>query len=196
MVLSHDRIVDAIWDGRVVSDEPCGERSSACARRLPAVAPKQHPHHSQEGLCRHLSGVGSRRGRRRNVAGTAAATGPLAIAVAVALFALGAVLLARMDVFPEHANCRPYRDPGRCSHHDCGPAVCQLQEDSDSEFLADGLAEELLSTLARNPICASRPAIRPSGSRGKAAMCAISGGNWAWATCWKAACAGRSRECG
>jgi TolB-like protein/DNA-binding winged helix-turn-helix (wHTH) protein/Tfp pilus assembly protein PilF len=180
-LLSHDRIIDAVWDGRVVSDEAvrravfnlrqalAGGGSDSYIRTIHkkgyvATFP-QHAAAHQEPRRAASSGslpdtapavhIGATVPEPPAAAEQAAAAGmlrwPTLLKLAGAL-ALVAALLARLDFPWERAPGAP-QTPASAT----APApiavlpFINFKEDPDSEFLADGLAEELIGMLARNP---------------------------------------------
>lgn len=152
-LLSHDRIVDAIWDGRVVSDEAVRRAVFSLRQALAGGGTESYIRtiHKKGYVATFPASVAVAEGVA-TLPAPPRRPGPLAIAVAVALLALGAVLLARMDVFPERAPTAGLSGtPAAAAATIAVLPFVNFKEDSDSEFLADGLAEELLSTLARNP---------------------------------------------
>ena len=64
-----------------------------------------------------------------------------------------------------------------------------MGSDPEQEFFADGLVEDILTTLRSSPACRSSPAIRASSTRGARWTCARSRESSACATCSKEASA-------
>jgi len=178
-LLSHDRIVDTVWDGRVVSDEAVRRAVFSLRQALAGGGSENYIRtvHKKGYVAAFPESEAAGRDSTAPAPGTSAAAadaaaapatpgedgvafapasprraGLPAIAAAVALLALGAVLLTRPGVFAERAPAPTHTEvPSSVPATIAVLPFVNFREDSDSEFLADGLAEELLGTLARNP---------------------------------------------
>jgi len=183
-LLSHDHIVDAVWDGRVVSDEAVRRAVFSLRQALAGggaesyirtVHKKGYVASFPQAMAANQEAPGGDStapvpgvGASETVIATAPAapveggianfpaspprTRALAFAAVVALLALGAVLLARLDVSSDRTTSPTQSEiPASVPATIAVLPFVNFREDADSEFLADGLAEELLGTLARNP---------------------------------------------
>jgi len=175
-LLSHDRLIEAVWDGRVVSDETVRrtvfnlrqalavegaesyirtihkkgyvaafpETIAANQQVAPAAIDPVSGETPPDTPANESVGVSSTR-NSTPLRGLKL----LAIACAVSLVA---VVLTRVDLSWERAaDSTPTAVPENAPATIAVLPFTDLAGDADSEFLADGLAEELMGTLSRNP---------------------------------------------
>jgi len=179
-LLTHDRLVEVVWDGRVVSNEAvrravfglrqalAADGSDACIRTIhkkgymadfprpsaSEAAGEAVPDAPVPGAAPQLPESPAVPGEPARVATPGTGTSllwPILLGV-VAAIVLAALLLNRVDTRWEHSPPSADADqPG------AGPATLavlpfvNLSQAADGDILADGLAEELLGTLALNP---------------------------------------------
>ncbi len=191
-LLSHDRIVDAVWDGRVVSDEAVRRAVFSLRQALAAGSAENYirtvhkkgyvaafpPHQTLAGESTGLqstaptSAISSRGAVAATLPPAPSTTPPATHAPAAVEAELGSVAkttrwsmllkiagaLALVAAVLTHFESLWERQPAAAPAEIAAtsPAAIAVlpftnfSEDADSEFLADGLAEELLGTLARN----------------------------------------------
>jgi len=180
-LLTHDRLVEAVWDGRVVSNEAVRravfglrqalavDGSDTCIRTIHKKG--YMANFPRPSASRVTAGEAVPDGSRPGVAprtaeSPAVSVGPAQVAIpgtarsrqwplllgVTAAMVLAALLLTRLDT-------RWGRSPtsGDADPPGSGPATLavlpfvNLSQAADGDVLADGLAEELLGTLALNP---------------------------------------------
>jgi len=179
-LLTHDRLVEAVWDGRIVSNEAVRRAifalrqalaAEGCASFIRTVHKKgyiaEFPPYVVEAREGRVSpaALGFEEGSRTS--GPAATPAKpaavetahlgssrrlrviLGLAIAIAL---AAVLLPRLDLSQEPRPAPPAAEvpPAGLATIAVLPFV-NLSQAADGEVLAEGLAEELLGTLALNP---------------------------------------------
>ena len=172
-LLSHDQIVDAVWDGRIVSDEAVRRAVFNLRRALAAGGAGDYirtihkkgyvaafPQQSAAGRDGAAPAVGAT--ALASVAPAPVAPTPVASPAgrswrrpsSIGIISVLALVIAVLAVVTSFWQREP--TPSAAASQANAPAAlavlpfANLSGEADNEFLGDGLAEELLGSLARN----------------------------------------------
>ncbi len=190
--LSRDEILDAVWGHRHVTQSVLNRILSLLRQALGEDAQNPRVLHT-------VHGVGYRFDMPATVppgiaAPTARARWPWFAAAAVLAFTvIAAAAWLRKDV--EVTQTRSAAPATAALPSLAVLPFADLSQSHDQEYLADGLAEEILDQLSQVPGLRVVGRSSSFSSRARARTCAPSARSWAWLTCSKAACAKPVSSC-